>query len=207
MRNQAQVYLGLFLIAFGLYAAQLKKKPALLHKADPLTLLESTPTPAPQTRMQVLYEKVAGEKFFSNRIGGIKLSPATGPVKHDFTITFFGEEIFTDEGFSIHPSWHTALDDLAEIIKTEPGLHVEIAGYADQDNPKEQSPSDYGSSPYAFSFARAEWLAHYFERKHRIPIGKVFVLKGMGAVSEGKRIELRFFYNSPSESFKSSGDF
>jgi outer membrane protein OmpA-like peptidoglycan-associated protein len=207
MRNQAQVYLGLFLIAFCLYAAQLKKKTPAPIKATSTSLLDSTPTPVPQTRMQILYEKISGKKFFSNRIGGIKLTPAKGPVKNDFTITFFGEETFTDEGFSIHPSWHTALDELAETIKTELGLHVEIAGFADQDNPKEKSPSDYGSSPYAFSFARAEWLAHYFERKHRINISKVFVLKGMGAVSEGKRIELRFYYNSPSESFKSSGDF
>ncbi len=195
MRNQGLVFLGLFLITFGLYASQLKKK-AITEKSRLTTLLAPAPTAKPQTRIQVLYEIVSSQKYFSNRISGIRLTPTHAQVKNDFTITYSGEEIFSDEGFSIHESLRTSLDSLVEIMKAQHGLKVEISGYADADNPKEKKPSDYGSSALTFSFARAEWLAHYFERKHGILISKYFILRGMGAVPQGKKIELRFFYGS-----------
>ena len=83
---------------------------------------------------------------------------------------------------------------------------VEISGFADLDHPLEKSTNDEGASAYAFSFSRAEWLAHYFERMHGISIQKNLVLKGMGAVSEGRKIELKFYFNSSAESNNSGAE-
>ena len=194
MRNQGLIYIGLFLIAFGLYASQLKKKPHVENKPVETPMLEPTPASASQARIQVLYEKILADKMFTSKIGGIKLTPARPPVNNDFTITFTGDEIFTNEGFSIHESLASTLDFLAETIKSEHGLMVEISGYADANSVLEVKPSDYGSSALAFSFARAEWLAHYFEQTHGISVSKTLILRGMGAVPQGKKVELRFYF-------------
>lgn len=196
MRNQATIYLGLFLIAFGLYAAQLKKKQGSVVEVKPSTMVlteEPSPTPSSQNRLQLLHEKVVLGSFFRNHVAGISLYPSSAPIK-DFTVTLAGDEVYADQEADIHESWNSALDFLAGLIKQEPGLHVEISGYADESKPKEQKPVDFASSSLTFSYARAEWLAHYFERKHGIAIQKYFVLRGMGAVERGKKIELRFYY-------------
>lgn len=199
MRKQSVIYLGLFLMMFGLYAAQLKKKAAVKTQSEtPALVTEEEEIKRTQTRVQLLYEKVSALSVFRTRISGIRLLPASPPVKNDFMISLSGDEIYNDGGFSIHESWGTVLDSLAVIIKAEPGLSLEISGFADENNPKEKAASDYGSSALAFSYARAEWLAHYFERKHGIEIQKTFVLRGMGAIPMGKRIDLRLYYSKPS---------
>ena len=195
MRKQGLIYLGLFLITFGLYAAQLKKKPRVENKVVPSLVTQLQPD-VPQARIQILYDKIYSEKMFASKISGIKLTPSHPPVNSDFIITFFGEDVFTDEGFSIHESFGSTLDFLAQLIKAEHGLTVEISGFADLGNAHEEKSSDYGSSPLAFSFARAEWLAHYFEQKFGISIPKTLILRGMGAVPQGKKIELRFYFNN-----------
>ncbi len=194
-RIQAQVFLGLFLIVFGLFAAQIKKKPSTIEaKPNPL-FIEPTPEPISQTRIQVLYDQVAIEKIFSNQISGVKLLPARASVKNDFKIIFEGDEVYSDHAISVHSSWETTLDFIAELIKKNPGLHVDIAGFADLENPKENKPSDFPTA-LASSFARAEWVAHHFERKHGIIVAKSMVLMGMGAVPQGKKLVLRFYYGT-----------
>ena len=198
MRNQITIYLGLFLIVFGLYAVQLKKIPHATGAAtkEVAELVASTPVPAPQNRIQLLYDQLRSQKIFSNTVDGVRLFPKQPPVKSDFMITLYGDEVFSDENFAINPPWETVLDQIADLFKKELGLKMEISGYADADNLREQKPSDYGSSAFAFSYARAEWLAHYFERKDGLSISKILVLRGMGAVPQGKKIELRFYFSS-----------
>ena len=195
MRNNGVVYLGLFVMMAGLYAAQVKKSAHAEVKVEP-RLVESTPTPLPQNRIQLLYEKLGALKMFSNTVEGVRLIPVHPPIKDSFTIILYGDEIFSDEDFAAHDSWNTVLDKIAFYFKSEPGLRIEISGYADSDNEKERQASDYGASAYAFSYARAEWLAHYFERRHGIPIVGSFILRGMGAVPRGKKISLRFYFRS-----------
>ena len=195
MGNQGTAYLGLFLIAFSLYAAQLKKTPISASATEVRAQApgaEPTPVQPPQARIQVLYDLLTSDNRFTNKIDGVRVSP----VKNDFTVTLIGDEIYTDGGFSVNDSWNSILDKLAVILKSEKGLMIEISGYADEDNLKEKQPGDYGSSAFAFSYARAEWLAHYFERKHGIPIKKTFILRGLGSVPQGKKIEMRFYFSS-----------
>lgn len=206
MRKQGVIYLGLFLMVFGLYAAQLKKKPPVKNElASSAYEQEPEEFKIAQTRIQLLYDQVSEASVFKNKTVGIRLTPAQAPVRNEFRVTFSGEEVFKEGDFAIHESWTTILDFLAGLIKKEAGLHVEISGFADQDSMREKSASDYGSSALTFSFARAEWLAHYFERKHGISIQKTFVLRGMGAVPQGRKIVLRFYFRD-SFSRLNSGD-
>jgi len=205
MRNQGVIYLGLFLMMAGIYAAEVKKSAHAEVKAVP-HLQESTPVPAPQNRIQLLYEKLSALKMFSNTVEGVRLIPVHPPIKDSFTIILYGDEIFSDEDFAAHDTWNTVLDKIAYYFKNEPGLRIEISGYADLDNEKERKSSDYGASAYAFSYARAEWLAHYFERKHGIPIADSFVLRGMGAVHQGKKITLKFYFRSSLSDENSGAD-
>ena len=168
MRNQSIIYLGLFLIAFGLYASQIKKIPRASEVKPVTSLVESTPVPAPQNRIQVLYDKISAQKIFSNTVDGVKLTPSHAPIKNDFIITLYGDEMFSDENFSISTSWTNVLDQIADFFKPELGLKMEITGYADADNTREQKPSDYGNSAYAFSYARAEWLLFESTRSNTI---------------------------------------
>jgi outer membrane protein OmpA-like peptidoglycan-associated protein len=194
MRKQGVIYLGLFIMVFGLYAAQLKKNSAVKNTKISMMVPEDEEVKIAQTRIQLLYDQVFEASVFKNKVSGVSLKPMSPPVKNDFTISFSGDEIYTGGDFSIHESWGTVLDFLAGVIKSAPGLEVEVSGFANENDPREKSPTDYGSSPFAFSFARAEWLAHYFERKHGLVIKKTFVLRGMGAIPQGKRIDLRFHF-------------
>jgi outer membrane protein OmpA-like peptidoglycan-associated protein len=182
-------------MVFGLYAAQLKKK---VHSTPVAKIAEILPEAEkiPQTRIQIVYDLIVADRLFSNKISGIKLLPAQPPVINDFLITFSGDEMFTDDGVAIHESWNSALDFLAEIILKERGLKVEISGYAESN----------AKNGLAFSFSRAESLAHYFERRHGISISKTFVLRGMGPVPQGKKIELRFYFNASSGANNSGAD-
>ena len=111
-------------------------------------------------------------------------------------LQFYSDEAYETGAFAVRENWYPFLDQLGKYLNQEykNGILVKINGYADLNSPQEKTPSDYGSSDLTFSYARAEWVARYFERKFGIPIRTVCMLTGMGAVQNGKKVELIFYY-------------
>jgi flagellar motor protein MotB len=191
------VYVGLFLIAFALYAAEAKK---------PATVI-TMPAPAPkasiakitqESKLAALQSKLT-EALTTNALpDGILMVQSVNRYSgaSELLLRWSGDDMYAAGDFAIRETWYTLIDRMAAVIQAElkNGLEVEIRGYADSEDPVEKSPSDYGKSAYAFSFARAEWLARYLERKDQIEIEPHFQLKGMGASESGRKIIVAFTY-------------
>lgn len=205
--------MGLFLMSFALYANE-KLHPRIVKTAiadesesrssatdvpepsnRPVTENVSNESPAhgADAKLQTLFQSFLKDSLFSGRTDGVRLAREPKAI----LIQFYGEDVFADGEAAMRESWYTALDRIAEKLTPEEfkkGLRIEVRGYADEASQKEQKPSDFGRSDFAFSFARAEWLARYLERMWRIPLQENFTLKGMGARPYGKKVELWLTY-------------
>ncbi len=196
--NQSVIYLGLFLMAVALYGFEVTQSKANLsaHK-DKIVVTQELP-PELSPKLEVLYKRFTADPFFNSQAPGVKVQKNLKTV----TITFYGGDVYESGGFAMNESWFSVLDRIEDIIHPEldHGLRVQIKGYADSNDPTERKASDYGDSDLTFSFARAEWVARYFERKWGVSIRNKFEMTGVGAQLNGKRTELVFNYSSSSGS-------
>jgi len=198
MHNRSNtVYLGLAVLMMGLFAGKIRHQE---HSPHPSVAKKNEVTTAePQTesenvRIFTAYQRLLGESFFTQKIEGIAVipAPATGQRLTDhFTVILSGSEVYGSREAHVQKNWETVLDRIADVLDDDPGLKMEISGYADADDPLENRNSENGSSPLAFSFARAEWIARYFETAHGADIAHDFILRGMGLIAQGKRVELK----------------
>ena len=181
-------------MAFALYANELKKsKPQISYPTTDDTVEEAPPTKhVLGGKLMRFYQTLSTDPIFKTGADGLKVLRTEEGV----SVQLFGEEVYSNGEFSIRETWYSALDRLAELIKAEipNGLQVEVQGYADDSSELEKKNTEFGRSEYAFAFSRAEWLAHYFEGKWRIPLKGVFTLKGMGAFPHAKKVVLNFSY-------------
>ena len=179
--------MGLFLMAFALYAHE--RSLHLIKKTTP-EVAAASPTEVNESRvftskLEHLYSDLSQEPLFRRPQDGLKLIRERWAV----VIQWSGDDVYSDGEFAMRESWYSVLDQVSELIQKKAVL-VEVVGYADEGSLKERKATDYGASDYAFSFARAEWLSRYFERKGNLKLHGIFTLKGMGAVPHGKKIEL-----------------
>ena len=191
--NLSVVFMGLFLMGFALYGSvlsQLKMKTTLQTEA---THEETEAVLSINTKLEKLYQKISSDGLFKQeRAQGIDLKKSLKTI----TLVFYGDEVYEAGAFAMNESWLSALDRLKEYIEPEleHGLRVQIKGYADEQDPKEKASSDYGESDLTFSFARAEWVARYFERKWGFSLRRRFELVGVGARAGGRKTELILSY-------------
>jgi len=213
MKNPV-VFLGLFLMAFALYAnerRQLEAQPKTKSEAagpisatnengvSVITVPPSSAPPVVETartadpQLKALFQSFLQDSIFSGRTDGIRI--ALEP--EGLLIQLSGDDVFAEGEPSVRESWYPAIDRIAEKLtpaEFKKGLKVEVRGFADEASEKERSPGDFGHSDFLFSFSRAEWLARYFERKWRMPLKEVFTIKAMGARPYGKKVELWLNY-------------
>ena len=212
MKNSV-LFMGLFLMAFALYANERNQVPVTVvapsGQATEVTVsdvpasgpnrpvIEGVGSDAPakgsDVKLLAFFQTLVNDPLFSTHADGLRLVREPRAVM----IQLYGDDVFAEGEVEIRESWYSVLDRIASKLTKEEfqkGLKVEVRGFADEASSREQKPSDFGRSDFAFSFARAEWLARYFERKWRIPLQEVFTLKGMGARPYGKKIELWFSY-------------
>ena len=198
MKNQT-VYMGLFLMALALYGSELSKKSQSLKKGFTANAAESTSESLlaadllqhpGSVSLDRLFQRLSQNPFFTTQADGLKLKRTADQV----VVHFYGDDVYQDGHFAIREEWHPLLDGIANLISSDltRGLKIQIRGYADSESPNEKKPSDYGQSDFAFSFARAEWLARYFEKKWQIRLHPQFELLGMGATEGGKMLEIIF---------------
>ncbi len=202
MSNRSTIFSGLFVMIFGLYAYELKKhvpdseKPRSVLGFIAKKEIEAPPRQGP--RIEVAYDKLSKDPVFAGKFEGIYLIPAPVAgveIGRDFMLVLQGDEVFASESASVRDGLHSVLDHAAEFLHSEPGMKVEISGFADENDLEEQGATDEGRSAYEFSYSRAEWVARYFERQHGFDIPNTFILRGMGPSPKGKRVELRFYFN------------
>jgi flagellar motor protein MotB len=211
MKNPV-LFMGLFLITFGLFAKERmrphtvsvsegvqasslnvvdvpdSKTPAVIEGRD-----SNTPSRGSNLKVQALFQNFMSDALLASKADGMRLAREPNAMM----VQLYGEDVFADGATDVHESWYPVLDRIAAKLTADEfkkGLRVEIRGFADEASPREQKPSDFGRSDFAFSFARAEWLARYFERKWRIPLQEAFTLKGMGARPYGKKLEIWLSY-------------
>jgi flagellar motor protein MotB len=200
MRNQANtIYLGLAVLMMGLFASQVRQhsnQPSVEESAvDHSAATKRAPIPSDHPRIFAAYHALLADPIFSSKIDGISMIPQPGAgttVSDHFVLVLQGSEVFGSREARVQKSWESLLDRIADILDDDPGLKIEISGYADADDPLENRNSESGSSPLAFSFARAEWIARYFETVHGADVAGDFILRGMGLSPKGKRVELKF---------------
>jgi flagellar motor protein MotB len=212
MKNSV-LFMGLFLMAFALYANERNQVPVTVVAPQgqatevtvqdvPVTgpnkpVVEGVSSDAPSkgadTKLQALFQSFVTDSLFSTHADGLKLVREPRAIM----IQLYGDDVFSEGEIEIRETWYSVLDRIAAKLTKEEfqkGLKVEIRGFADEASQRELKSSDFGRSDFSFSFARAEWLARYFERKWRIPLQEVFTLKGMGARPYGKKVELWLSY-------------
>lgn len=198
MHNRSNtVYLGLAVLMMGLFAGQIRNRstepqPSVIQSNE--SIANSASSAAENPRIFTAYQRLLGESFFAQKLDGISVIPApgTGQILTDhFTLILSGGEVYGSRDARIQKSWESVLDRIADVLDDDPGLKMEISGYADADDPLENRNAENGSSPLAFSFARAEWIARYFETAHGADIASDFILRGMGPIAQGKRVELK----------------
>lgn len=194
VKQNPTLYLGLFVVFFALYAREHQRNsagvlaPALVKEP----MKDERLAPASR-RMQDLTKTLQEDSLFQVRADGL-----TAIYRFDsVVISFSGDEVFSEGHFAFRETWYTALDHLAELIKpyVQRGLKIEVVGYTDAGSSKERQPSDYGNSDYALSFARAEWVARFLERRSLIPIKERVKLTGAGAVKAGRKVDLKFSFD------------
>jgi flagellar motor protein MotB len=196
MRSQSNlVYLGLAVLMMGLFAGQVRQRTIQIPSEEVATPGAAPATKVENPRVFSAYQALLADPIFTSKIDGITLIPqpdAVGTVLDQFVLVLQGSEVYGSRESRIQKSWESLLDRVADILENDPGLKVEISGYADADDPLENRNAENGSSPLAFSFARAEWIARYFETVHGADIANDFILRGMGISPKGKRVELKF---------------
>jgi hypothetical protein len=195
------VYVGLFLIAFSLYAASLKKENHSKSGITPAAPVEEVVNAEPVTpnakllALNAKFSQVFKSKDLPDGLRferGINDFSGTPEVK----IVWSGEDIYRAGDFSIRETLYPVIDRMGKLLRAElaNGLRVEIRGFADLDDEVERTAGDYGKSSYAFSYARSEWLAHYLEHHNEIELHDRVQLKGMGAVEKGRKLEVALSY-------------
>ncbi|MBS1958965.1 MAG: OmpA family protein [Bdellovibrionales bacterium] len=185
-------YLGLFVAFFALYAREHQK----ILKAGHAEPVKEAPVPLPvmaSQKIQDLSKTFQEDSLFQVRADGLRADYRLESVD----VAFYGDEVYGEGAFAIRETWYTAMDRLAELIKPylKRGLKIEVIGYTDIGSLKERRPSDYGESDYALSFARAEWVARFLERRALIPIKERVKITGAGAVKAGRKVEFRFTFD------------
>lgn len=198
MHNRSNtVYLGLAVLMMGLFAGQIRNQVQVPHSSDVKKNESLIAAPRPESenaRIFTAYQRLLGESFFTQKIEGITVipKPSTGQTLTDhFTLILSGSEVYGSHDARVQKNWETILDRIADLLDDDPGLKMEISGYADADDPLENRNAENGLSPLAFSFSRAEWIARYFETAHGADIASDFILRGMGPAPKGKRVELK----------------
>ena len=197
------LFLGLFIVFFALYARE-HQRVARLSVAAP-AVPAATPVPvsapvpeepvavSPSQRIRELTERLQGDSLFQVRADGLTARYESDSV----TVSFGGEDVYAEGHFAFRETWYTSLDRLASILQpfVSRGLRIEITGYTDIGSLKERHPSDYGESDYALSFARAEWVARFLERRALIPIKERVRLTGAGSVKTGRKVDLKLTFD------------
>jgi flagellar motor protein MotB len=206
------LYMGLFLMAFVLYANE-RNRPAEARPSDTDTeaaakvadstpavnrpVIESVPSDLPahgaDAKIQALFQIFLSDAMFSRPADGLRLVREPRAIE----IQLYGDDVFTEGEIAVRESWYPVIDRIAEKLTADEfkkGLKVEIRGFADEASQREVRSSDFGHSDFTFSFARAEWLARYLERKWGISLQDVFTLKGMGSRPYGKKVEVWLSY-------------
>ena len=189
------IYMGLFLILLSLYAVELSK-PAQSHEVSKKRVVqpndESVPIDRGDPRLVSFFERLMHSPVFSSHTDGLKVLFQPNRL----LISFYGDDVYQVGAFAFRETWFPVLDELGAALNEEmkKGMHVQIKGFTDQDNPHEKSPTDYNGSDLSFSYARAEWVARYFERKWGMPIHSQFEMIGSGAQPHGNRVDLTFTY-------------
>lgn len=188
-------YLGLFVAFFALYAREHQK---LLKASGVAAPVQEAPAAAPvpvtmSQKIQDLSKSLQEDSLFQVRADGLRADYRLDSV----TVSFYGDEVYGEGAFAFRETWYTALDRLSEIVKPylKRGLRIEVVGYTDVGSLKERQPSDYGESDYALSFARAEWVARFLERRALIPIKERVKITGAGAVKVGRKVDLKFTFD------------
>lgn len=204
-RQQGNVlFVGLFAVFFGLYAREHQRVARLVAGGAAPVAPAATPAPtlAPEEtvaavpvsqRVRELTETLKNDSLFQVRADGLTARYEPDSV----TIAFGGDDVYAEGHFAFRETWYTSLDRLASILQpfVRRGLRIEITGFTDSGSLKERQPSDYGESDYALSFARAEWVARFLERRALIPIKERVRLTGAGAVRTGRKVELKLVFD------------
>lgn len=194
-KQSATLYLGLFVIFFALFAREhqrLVRLTAAPEAAPPVPVVEPVYA-TPSQKIAELTKVFQNDSLFQVRADGLNASYGS-----DFVgVTFHGEDVFAEGHFAFREEWYTALDRLGALIQPflKRNLRIEIIGHTDVGSAKERRPTDYGESDYALSFARAEWVARFLERRALIPIKERVKLSGAGATKAGRKVELRFTFD------------
>jgi flagellar motor protein MotB len=204
-RQQGHVlFLGLFVIFFGLYAREHQRMARAGAGASVVPVPQSVPAPAAaeqaasgaipvSQRVRELTDALQGDSLFQVHADGLTARYEPDAV----TVSFGGDDVYAEGHFAFRETWYTSLDRLASILQpfVARGLRIEITGYTDLGSAKERRPTDYGESDYALSFARAEWVARFLERRALIPIQERVRLTGSGSVKTGRRVDLKFVFD------------
>jgi flagellar motor protein MotB len=192
VRQSPAAWIGLFIVFFVLYAQE-RKKVLTLPPAEvsPQAALPQV-SAQPSQRLMDLSRRLQGDSLFAVQADGLRVDYRL----REIAVQFYGEEVYSEGDFAVRESWYTAIDRFAEILKSEMdrGLKIEIVGYTDASVAAEKKPTDFGDSDYALSFARAEWLARFFERRALIPIRERVRLSGAGANKLGRQVEVRLSF-------------
>jgi flagellar motor protein MotB len=167
MIKQNTPYLALFLIAFSLYAVERNKAhPTFIQKemAEPLPAGEVELAP----ELVEIYHRLRVAPVFTQAVDGVKLIKGD----HDIRIEIINDELYHEQETAVEDTWLPVLDQIGNVLFKEGELKVVVVFSS---NATEEKDS------FAFSAARAEWVLHYFSRKHQFKLdaGQYRVM-GMG---------------------------
>jgi flagellar motor protein MotB len=193
LKQNSSIYMGLFVMMLGLYSHSRTTHP---NTSDPHTSTKSNSN-STLSRIQSVYQAISEDPVFSGKVDGVLLIPDPSqkiPVTQDFKIVFQGDDAFSSRDHRLRRDFEPVLDDVADLLTHDPGLRIEISGYADANDPRENLHTESELSPHAFSFSRAEWVARYLSLKSGVDLQETFVLRGMGLVNQGKKLELKIHY-------------
>lgn len=190
-RTHVQVYIGLFLIAFVLFAQERKLRLSLPTVQLPAEVDLPRPTPFSSLRtrkLEELAELFQRDALFGSGTDGLKLVVQLDRV----SLVYQGEEVFGPGDFAVRETWYTSLDRFASIIRPylDRGLRLEILGYTDANSTLDKMTTELGSSSYALAFTRAEWVARFLERRSQLDLQGLVRLTGMGQSPQGRRVEI-----------------
>lgn len=167
MIKQNTSYLALFLIAFSLYAVERNKAhPTLIQKeiVEPLPAGEVELAP----ELVEIYHRLRVAPVFTQAVDGVKLIKGD----HDIRIEIVNDELYHEQETAVEGTWLPVLDQIGNVLFKEGELKAVVVFSSNATEEKES---------FAFSAARAEWVLHYFSRKHQFKLdaGQYRVM-GMG---------------------------
>lgn len=184
------VYLGLFLLMFGLYAAERSKAPVVSVPVVPVVVDETPESVEYHSALTNLFRRLKVLPLLKSPIDGVKISQN----KNGILLTVQSEDLYRDGEVAMRDTWVPLFEEVFMKISSEVGhqIKVQIKGFANEGNTIESRslPMSQKATPYLFAASRADWLLKELASRIHFQLNPDFSIASGGAVPKGKRIEV-----------------